>query len=221
MRRLWAVTAAVSALAAGGCGGSLGGATADGGGDANLGSDVSLPPPGDGGTKDTGPGSSGDSGTDDTGLVPSDSGEVGPEAQPDAKTCASVGQGPGIDSCCGGQYCNGECNQGTCFCEGTSFFHGCPAAAVCCAAWTARGCSQPDKCKTCADVVDAGNALYSCCLGAYCIGACDGRYARASTDAGCGCGEYGPTNGCLQGEVCCPSASDPWGYACKVGNACL
>ncbi len=207
-----AIAALVSALIVGACGGRtplgglLGGATVDGGViDAGQGSDASLPPQVDAGSEDTGPA-----------LV--DAGTGGPDAQGDA-TCGSVGQGPGVDSCCGGQYCNGECNHGTCVCFGTSTFAGCPAAAVCCASWPLSGCVQAADCKTCADIAEAGSALYSCCLGTYCIGACDSRYARYGTDAGCGCGEYN-MNGCREGQVCCPSPSDPWGYACQTGSTC-
>jgi len=45
------------------------------------------------------------------------------------KTCADVGKGPGIETCCSGEYCNGQCDlQGDCVCGG----QGCTVGNLCC-----------------------------------------------------------------------------------------
>lgn len=64
-------------------------------------------------------------------AVPSDSSESA------SGSCAEVGTGPGIESCCEGQRCHGSCQEPTpyypaCRCDGAV----CPPGAACC--WIAN-----------------------------------------------------------------------------------
>ncbi len=47
----------------------------------------------------------------------------------DCRSCADVGKGPGIESCCSNEYCRGSCDtQGDCRCGGQA----CIVGSVCC-----------------------------------------------------------------------------------------
>jgi hypothetical protein len=57
--------------------------------------------------------------------------EAGPADAPEP--CAAVGKGPGLEACCGGQFCRGQCGmQGECVCYGAGAIGGCPPGAACC-----------------------------------------------------------------------------------------
>lgn len=131
--------------------------------------------------------------------------DVVPEA------CASLGLGPGFDSCCAGTYCNGFCSAApysACGC-GTGESGGCPKAERCC--WQANGfrCTLPSDCVTCARV-GLGKGIESCCYeGAnplYCRGRCGDSNDPTSW---CTCGSGLPNNplitgGCPWNQLCCP-----------------
>lgn len=79
--------------------------------------------------------------TRDTAAI--DSAEVG-----HPRTCDDVGKGVGIETCCDGGFCAGECNEfGYCLCPGTSI--ACPETTVCC---PGLGCTSATAC-----VVDGGD----------------------------------------------------------------
>lgn len=47
--------------------------------------------------------------------------------------CADVGKGPGMQVCCAGQLCRGECSpKDECICYGAGAIGGCPPGAACC-----------------------------------------------------------------------------------------
>lgn len=47
--------------------------------------------------------------------------------------CATVGTGVGLESCCHGKLCRGECSPaGDCVCYGSGAVGGCPPGAACC-----------------------------------------------------------------------------------------
>lgn len=81
----------------------------------------------------------GDSGVESsvpaTDSTTSDAAGDGPDAADAEDPCATVGSGPGLEACCGGELCRGECSPGgECICYGAGAVGGCPVGAACCKA---------------------------------------------------------------------------------------
>lgn len=72
----------------------------------------------------------------DGGDATTDDAKLEHDASGDATTddaCATVGVGAGVESCCSGKLCRGECSPfDECVCHGSGAVGGCPAGAACC-----------------------------------------------------------------------------------------
>lgn len=102
---------------AGACAAACGGVTASAGADADSG-DTS-------GTGGTGV----DGGSGDAEKPPASDASGGDAGD----ACSNVGSGPGLEACCSGQPCRGECGpKGECVCYGAGAPGGCPSGAACC-----------------------------------------------------------------------------------------
>lgn len=65
--------------------------------------------------------------------------------------CATVGTGVGLESCCHGKLCRGECSPaGDCVCYGSGAVGGCPSGAACCKSSGFKPhtptCNAPEHC---------------------------------------------------------------------------
>ncbi|MEZ4224658.1 MAG: hypothetical protein R3B13_27150 [Polyangiaceae bacterium] len=93
----------------------------------------------------------------DAAVAPDATGDAGPlsdsavdSGSDSANSCALVGKGPGVETCCEGKLCHGECTSGwyPCKCAGSV----CPATAACCVIELSPGnvqgpyCVAPEDC---------------------------------------------------------------------------
>ncbi len=138
-----------------------------------------------------------------------------------------VGQGPWVDSCCAGGYCNGACiasvndSQPKCACGAAD---GCPSAARCCYVEPHGYECVPEQdvgteCLTCADV-GKGAGIETCCPRTFGTGDTVSMYCRGvcGTNTGldwCTCQPFGP--GCYWSQLCCPLGDG--GRVCVDGDA--